>query len=207
MYRREAEERLSDVSRVLARATGFRGFKPALLAIIASISAATGVVAQIVFDGDTTATTVAVLWIAVAVVVATGAAVWAVLPGLRSEHGYVRRAAAGVVVQFTPAILVGAGATAIMMGTTGAVSYLPAVWSSLYGVAIVSVSPYVPHSAGAASLWYLAAAAVLTLLPPDSAVALNQTVAATFTVGHALTAILLAPRKHPNEARTTDGHG
>lgn len=198
MTEHDAGARIDEIHRRLAVTTGFDGFKPLFLCLVAGFGAvACGVIALAGITAEPIRTgTLAIAWLVTAGAVLLLTAVFVIAPALREQARFVRESAKHVTVQLVPVLIVGLAVSLLIIREhPGAIAMLPAVWSAVMGIGIVSMAPYLPRRTPLASIWYFAAAAVGFRLAPGTGAAFNLIICGVFSTGHLLTAVLIAERR------------
>lgn len=189
--RPSAHSQLEVIYRQLGRSTGFRGFTPGFIMVVAAAAAtATGVIA--VLSPGRTVRFSAVAWILVGVVIAVNVVVAVLVPAARSVSGIRREAAQATAIQMAFPLVVGAGVTtAILVRHPDAIAHLPAIWLALFGLGVAALGGLIRERVEYAAIFYLAAAGVAYALRPEDALGFSLVVGAPFTVGHLVTAWIL----------------
>ncbi|MCK4514076.1 MAG: hypothetical protein KAU31_02400 [Spirochaetaceae bacterium] len=185
------ERQLEIVYGQLARTAGFRGFRPRFLLRVSVVAAcATAVICLLA--SRLSAYGIALIWIGVAAAIALAVAAVIVGPAIHAGSSVAREAARGVLTQMLPPLGIGAVVTTvIVVRHPAAVAFLPAVWLVLFGLGIAAIAPMVLARVEYAAIIYFVGAALAYLLRTDEPAYFALLVGVPFTLGHAITALLL----------------
>lgn len=186
---------LEVIYRQLGRSSGFRGFTPGFLLIVAAAAAlATGAIALLAAAQPLRV--VAAAWIGTGTAIALLVALVVLVPEVRSRSGIRREAAHATAIQMAFPLATGFAVTvAVIARHPSGVVYLPAVWLALFGLGVAGLAGLVRERVEYAAAFYLAAAAAAYFLEPDSPLSFSLAVGVPFTAGHALTAVLLRSKE------------
>lgn len=186
---------LEVIYRQLGRSSGFRGFTPAFLLIVAA-AAAVATVAIAAIAATQPLRVVAAAWTGTGTAIALLVGLAVLVPEMRCESGIRRGAAHAVAMQMAFPLATGLAVTvAIIARHPSGVAYLPAVWLALFGVGIAGLAGVMRERVEYAAAFYLAAAAAAYFLEPARPLSFTLAVGVPFTVGHALTAALLRSKE------------
>jgi hypothetical protein len=149
---------ISSIRRQMARATEFRGYGAATLAMT-GLLATTAAVGQAVWLPDP-ANHVAVylaIWMTTAVLSCALIAVQTVNRAQRVHSGMADEMVRMAVEQFLPAAIAGALLTVAMMRSgPGGLWVLPGLWQVIFSLGVFSSCRFLPRPMLAAGVWYLA---------------------------------------------------
>ncbi|MFW6260796.1 MAG: hypothetical protein ACOC6J_04355 [Spirochaetota bacterium] len=183
---------LEVIYRQLGRSSGFRGFTPAFLLIVAAVAAAATAVIGVA-TAEQPLRVVAAAWTGTGTAIA---ALAVLVPEVRSDSGIRREAANATAIQMAFPLATGLAVTvAIVARHPSGVVYLPAVWLALFGLGVAGLAGLMRERVECAAAFYLAAAAAAYFLEPARPSTFSLAVGMPFTVGHALTAALLRSKE------------
>jgi hypothetical protein len=185
------QSQLEVIYRQLGRATGFRGFTPGFLLVVAG-GATVATLGLALVAGSGSLVRVALAWVCVAALAAASVFLVVLLPALRSASGIVRESAQATVRQMAfPLAAGGAVTVAILARHEAALRFLPAVWLGLFGLAVASLAGLVRERVEYAGVFYLAMAIAAYLAAPETPLAFTLITGSGFVAGHLITALLL----------------
>lgn len=186
---------LEVIYRQLGRSSGFRGFTPAFLLIVAAVAAAATAVIGVA-TAEQPLRVVAAAWTGTGTAIAALVALAVLVPEVRSDSGIRREAAHATAIQMAFPLATGLAVTvAIVARHPSGVVYLPAVWLALFGLGVAGLAGVMRERVEYAAAFYLAAAAAAYFIAPARPLSFSLAVGVPFTVGHALTAALLRSKE------------
>ncbi len=112
-----------------------------------------------------------------------------------------QRDALRVVLQFVPALVIGAVLTVMLQGDEAQANLLPGLWTLVYALGIFASRPYLPRAVGVVALYYLCAGVLLLHTAGQSPVPSPWGMGFTFAIGQAGLAFVL----YRNLERGRDG--
>ncbi len=186
---------LEVIYRQLGRSSGFRGFTPAFLLIVAAAAAAATVAIALTVAAQPLRV-VAAAWTGTGAAIVLLVALAVLVPEMRSDSGIRREAAHATAIQMAFPLATGLAVTvAIIVRHPSGVVYLPAVWLALFGLGIAGLAGVMRERVEYAAAFYLAAGAAAYFVEPARPLSFSLAVGVPFTVGHALTAALLGSKE------------
>jgi hypothetical protein len=98
------------------------------------------------------------------------------------------------MVQFVPCLFAGAAVTAVLAPLETAL--LPGAWALIFGLGVVSASPFLPPATAWVGWGYTLAGIALFLLAVPGTTPPGWQVGGVFALGHFATALALAGQRH-----------
>lgn len=189
------QSQLDVIYRQLGRSSGFRGFTPSFLLAVAAAAAVVTLLLAVIAGGWSLERT-AGAWAVAGVVIGTAVLLVVLVPALRSSSRIRRAAARATGKQMVLPLAVGVLVTvAVLLRHPTALPLLPAVWLTLFGLAISGLSGVMRERVEYVALFYIAAGVAVYLIRPEVSRVFTWSVGIPFTTGHVLTAALLSAHR------------
>jgi hypothetical protein len=160
----EAVSRISEIHAQLLKSEVFRGYRSWPVAMTGLIGLCAALLQSLIWE-PTTGTDFAVFWLIVAAVCIS-------ICFADLVHGYCtatssadRGRTRSAVVQFLPALIAGAIATACLIET--APRLLPGIWAMFYSLGLFSSRLHLPRAVGWVALWYLLSGGLMLAVAPE----------------------------------------
>ncbi len=184
-----ALEHLEEIRHHLNRSEVYRGYRPTFLLCMGSIGLAASAALALLWPDASPLERVG-FWVAIASLNLATAA-WQILGDLTSttpEH--VRRLTVSAVMQFLPAVVLGAMVTVALVQEGTRLELLRGLWAGLYGLGMVSSRPYLPPKMSLVAAYFFLWSAQL-LVWPSAALSQPWCMGLAFGGGQILTAYVI----------------
>jgi hypothetical protein len=190
----EALSRLDVIHDHLSRAETYRGFRTGAVAVTGVLGfAAAGLQPWFVTDQGPM---LVWYWIAVAAICALPAGGTALYLRFFYEHSLAQRRTDRVALQFLPCVAAGILVSgAFLRGDPKLLLFLPGIWTILFGLGHLAMSPYLPRLLGLVGAFYLAAGAWLLAGNVEDLGGNFRSIGVIFGIGHLLCALTLQVSK------------
>jgi hypothetical protein len=186
-----ALDHIHEIHQHLSRSEMYRGIRSAPVALSGLAAVAAGFLQPILVPEKDPVGFVG-FWVSVAGVNALVGAALAGWRYWRHEDAAHRRTTRQVAAQFLPCLAAGGIVTmGIVLSGPAAISWLPGLWSILFGLGLFAARLHLPRRIGWIALYYFGAGAVLLALGGGEASLHPAGMASVFGTGQMLSAVIL----------------
>lgn len=189
MHLDDALARVAEIHAQVLRAEVYRGYRALPMAVCGSVALVAALSLEL-SGAPADPSEFARTWLGVAGLCTLVCGLDLVRQHRHEDNRVLLRRTIPVLMQSLPSLALGALFSFLWIGGDNAV-WLPALWSGLFGLCVLSARPFLPRAVGIIAAWYLACGVYLALNTHGLAAASPWVVGVPFGIGQNLLALVL----------------